>query len=184
MVYILLAPGFEEAEALVPADLLRRAGIETALVSLDGTPVPGGQGICVTADLTLDDICLDDARMVVLPGGGVGVKNLGSSPKVEALVRDAAARGLWLAAICAAPSLFSLWGLLDGRKAVCYPTWSDRLTGAQFQADQPLAVDGSFITGQAAGMVGAMAADSSCTPRQIDVAELRENLRNIGGYFH
>ena len=121
MVYILLAPGFEEAEALVPADLLRRAGIETALVSLDGAPVPGGQGICVTADLTLDDVRLDDARMVVLPGGGVGVKNLGSSPKVEALVRDAAARGLWLAAICAAPSLFSLWGLLDGRRPYATP---------------------------------------------------------------
>ena len=151
MVYILLAPGFEEAEALVPADLLRRAGIDTALVALTDELVPGGQGITVKADLTLDQVSLENASMIVLPGGSRGVANLGDDPRVEALVRAAAARDLWLAAICAAPSLFSRWGLLDGRKAVCYPTWSDRLTGAQFQPEQPLAEDGRFLTGQAAG---------------------------------
>ena len=75
MVYILLAPGFEEAEALVPADLLRRAGVEAALAALEGELVPGGHGITVKADLALDQVDLDRAEMIVLPGGGVGVKN-------------------------------------------------------------------------------------------------------------
>ena len=70
MVYILLAPGFEEAEALTPADLLRRADIETALVSLQGDTVTGSHGITVAADLSLDSVDLSRAEMVVLPGGG------------------------------------------------------------------------------------------------------------------
>ena len=77
MVYILLAPGFEEAEALVPADLLRRGGVETALVSTDGAMVAGGRQITIKADLTLDQVELDRADMLVLPGGGVGVQKLG-----------------------------------------------------------------------------------------------------------
>ena len=151
MVYILLAPGFEEIEALAPADLLRRAGIETALVALEGDCVPGWKNITVKADLSLDRVELDKADMIVLPGGGVGVENLGKDARVEVLVKAAAEKGLWVAAICAAPTLLSRWGLLDGRKAVCYPTWSDRLTGADFRAGELLAVDGQFITGQAAG---------------------------------
>lgn len=87
MVYILLAPGFEEAEALVPADLLRRGGVETALVSTDGAMVAGGRQITIKADLTLDQVELDRADMLVLPGGGVGVQKLGQEPTVEKLVR-------------------------------------------------------------------------------------------------
>ena len=151
MVYILLAPGFEEMEALVPADLLRRAGIEVALTGVSGEVIPGGHNIEVKCDCTLDQANLSRADMIVLPGGGVGVKNLGEDPRVEALVRSAAEQDKWVAAICAAPSLPSKWGLLAGRKAVCYPTWSDRLTGAEFLPEEKLAVDGKFITGQAAG---------------------------------
>ena len=69
MVYIFLAPGFEEAEALIPADLLRRAGIETALVTIAGDPVIGGHGIAVLPDMDLSQVDLDDADMLVLPGG-------------------------------------------------------------------------------------------------------------------
>ena len=151
MVYILLAPGFEEAEALVPADLLRRAGIETALVSLEGELVPGSHAITVKADLVLDQVDLVRADMVVLPGGGAGVENLGKEPRVEALVRAAAKQNIWLAAICAAPTLFSRWGLLEGKAAVCYPGWADRLTGADYRPEDKLAVAGKFITAQAAG---------------------------------
>ena len=104
MVYILLAPGFEEAEALVPADLLRRAGVEAALAALEGELVPGGHGITVKADLALDQVDLDRAEMIVLPGGGVGVKNLGADPRVEELVREAVRRDIWVAAICAGSS--------------------------------------------------------------------------------
>ena len=151
MVYILLAPGFEEAEALVPADLLRRANIETALVTVTGKPVPGSHGITVTADIALEDVDLSKADMVVLPGGGLGYKNLGREPQVERLVKEAAEKGLWVAAICAAPTLLGKWGLLTGKDAVCYPGMEEGLTGAQARMDQRFVTDGKIITGRAAG---------------------------------
>ena len=151
MLYILLAPGFEEVEALAPADLLRRAGIETALVSLDGAPVPGSHSITVTADITLDEVDLDKADMVVLPGGGPGYKNLGKDPRVEELVRKAVKRDLWVAAICAAPTLLGKWGLLEGKQAVCYPGMEEGLVGAVPPKLGNVARDGRIITGRAAG---------------------------------
>lgn len=151
MVYILLAPGFEEAEALVPVDMLRRANIETATVSIIGEPVPGSHGVTVLADVTLDDVDLSKADMIVLPGGGPGYKNLGKEPRVEQMVRKAAEKGLWLAAICAAPTLLGRWGLLEGKNAVCYPGMEEGLTGAQPRMDQGFVVDGKIITGRAAG---------------------------------
>jgi len=151
MVYILLAPGFEEMEALVPADLLRRAGLDVALVSTAGEFVPGGHNIAVKADLALSQVDLNDLELLILPGGGVGVADLGKDPGVEALVRQAAASGKKLAAICAAPSLLSKWGLLEGRQAVCYPTWADKIADATFLPGEKLAQDGNIITGQAAG---------------------------------
>ena len=151
MVYILLAPGFEEAEALVPADLLRRAKIETALVSVTGESVPGSHGITVTADTDLDGVDLSGADMVVLPGGGPGFKNLGKEPRVEELVRSAAEKGLWVAAICAAPTLLGKWGLLTGKEAVCYPGMEEGLAGARVRASSGVVTDGRIITGRAAG---------------------------------
>ena len=151
MVYVLLAHGFEEAEALVPADLLRRAGVETALTAVNDRQVTGGHGIRVECDCALDRVDLDKAEMLVLPGGGVGVKNLGESEQVRALVCAAAERGIPLAAICAAPSLPGSWGLLDGVRAVCYPGWEDRLGGARACPEASVVEDGNFITGKAAG---------------------------------
>ena len=151
MVYILLAPGFEEMEALVPADLLRRAGLQVVLVSLEGEYVPGGHNIVVKADLELAQVSVDDLELLMLPGGGVGVANLGNDPRVEALVKQVAASGKKLSAICAAPSLLSKWGLLAGRQAVCYPTWADKIADADFLPGEKLAVDGDIVTGQAAG---------------------------------
>lgn len=151
MVYVLLAPGFEEAEALVPVDLLRRAGIETALVSITGEPVPGSHSVTVTADIALEDVDLSKADMVVLPGGGPGYKNLGKEPRVEELVRSAAEKGLWVAAICAAPTLLGRWGLLTGKDAVCYPGMEEGLTGAKARMDRGFVADGKIITGRAAG---------------------------------
>ena len=151
MVYILLAPGFEEMEALAPADLLRRAGLDVALVSLEGELVPGGHNIVVKADMELSQVRLEDMQMIVLPGGGVGVTNLGNDERVENLVKQAHEQGKTLCAICAAPSLLSKWGLLEGKKAVCYPTWSDRIPDAHYLPGEKLAQDGKIVTGQAAG---------------------------------
>lgn len=152
MVYILLAPGFEEAEALVPVDLLRRANIETATVSITGEPVPGSHSVTVTADIALEDVDLSKADMVVLPGGGPGYKNLGADPRVERLVKEAAEKGLWVAAICAAPTLLGKWGLLEGKQAVCYPGMEEGLVGAvPAKPGVNVVRDGKIITGRAAG---------------------------------
>jgi len=151
MIYIFLAPGFEEAEALVPADLLRRAGVETALVGVSGPEVAGSHRITVKADLSLDQVDPAQAEMLVLPGGGLGVENLGRSPAVEALVRQAAERGVPIAAICAAPTLLARYGLLEGKNAVCYPGLEDKLTGATARPEESVVVDGQFTTGRAAG---------------------------------
>ena len=151
MVYILLAPGFEEAEALVPADLLRRANIETALVSIQGDTVTGSHGITVTADALLEKIDLSKAEMIVLPGGGTGVKNLATEPAVERLVRQAADQNIWVAAICAAPTLLGRWGLLEGKRAICYPGMEGQLAGARVQPSPGVVADGKTITGPAAG---------------------------------
>lgn len=151
MVYILLAPGFEEIEALAPVDLLRRANIETATVSITGEPVPGSHGVTVTADIALEDVDLSRADMIVLPGGGPGYKNLGKDPRVEQLVRAAVEKDLWVAAICAAPTLLGRWGLLEGKQAVCYPGMEEGLTGAHAKMDRGVVRDGKVITGRAAG---------------------------------
>ena len=151
MVYILLATGFEEAEALIPADLLRRAGIDTALAALEGEFVEGGHGITVKADLPLEAVKPEQGDMIVLPGGALGYRNLGASPAVEELVKTAAADGLWVAAICAAPTLLGRWGLLEGKKAMCYPGMEGQLTGAWVPAEIPVIRDGNIITSRGAG---------------------------------
>lgn len=151
MVYILLADGFEESEALVPADLLRRAGVRTALVSLAGDTVEGGHLICAKADLELAQVDLTQAEMIVLPGGMGGVRGLEAEPAVAALIQEAVDRDLWVAAICAAPTLLAKWGQLTGKRAVCYPGMEGQLSGALSQPDQSIVVDGKVITGRAAG---------------------------------
>ena len=135
----------------------------------------GSHGISVAADETLDRVGLSNAEMLVLPGGGTGVKNLGGEPRVEQLVREALERGLWVAAICAAPTLLGRWGLLEGRKAICYPGLEEQLTGAQVQTAPGEIKDGKIITGRAAGsafefglslveaLAGKEAADKVCT---------------------
>ena len=151
MVYILLAPGFEEAEALVPADLLRRAGISVSLLGLEGTAVTGSHGITVAADGTLEKLDLSQAEMIVLPGGLGGVNALLQSATVPALLQEGVDRGIWLAAICAAPTIFARFGLLKDRRAVCYPGMEAQLTGAIPCPQEGVVVDGNIVTARAAG---------------------------------
>jgi 4-methyl-5(b-hydroxyethyl)-thiazole monophosphate biosynthesis len=149
MVYILLADGFEEAEAIVPADLLRRAGVQVALVGVTGAQVTGAHGIAVACDLELPQ-AKDEPELVMLPGGLGGVENLGASPAAMDLVRRTAQAGRYVAAICAAPSLLGKLGLLKGRKAVCYPGMEETM-GADAQKGCSVVTDGKFITGEGPG---------------------------------
>lgn len=153
MVSILLADGFEEAEALVTADLLRRGGCSTALTGVSGPRVTGAHHIAVSADLTLDQISPEELELVVLPGGLGGVQGILDSTAAMELIRAAAEKGIPVAAICAAPTILAGLGLLDGRKAVCYPGMEDQMGSAVMQPGCPVAIDGPFITGEAAGSV-------------------------------
>ena len=151
MFYIFLADGFEETEALAPVDILRRAGIPVTTVGVGGTLVRGSHNIYVQADMSLSDFSLgSDAQGVILPGGMPGVRNLDADEKVCAAVTAAAERGLYVCAICAAPSVIGRLGLLNGRKATCFPGFEDALTGAQVCSDI-VVTDGHFITAKGAG---------------------------------
>ena len=141
------------APMALSADKVRELGFDQ--VPKEGwlpTMVPGAHHITVQSDLAVDQVQLKAGDMVVLPGGGAGVENLAACPGVETLVRQAAADELvWVAAICAAPTLLAHWGLLNGKKAVCYPGLENRLTGAIPQQGVSLVQDGKVITAQGPG---------------------------------
>lgn len=151
MVYILLGEGFEESEAIVPADLLRRAGVEVALVGLESREVAGSHGITVVADMTLEQVDSETMEMLVLPGGLGGVASIQMDLFATALIQKAADRGCWLAAICAAPSILAHMGLLDRRQAACNPCVRDEMGSAAVCVDRQVVVDGRIITAVAAG---------------------------------
>ena len=151
MVCILLGTGFEEAEALVPADMLRRANIPVCMATVDGMNVTGAHNITVTADCAVSDVNVDELELLFLPGGLGGVDAIKSSPAAMELVRQSHDKGIKLAAICAAPTILSELGYLEGKRAVCYPSMLDRLTGADTTHGQHVVVDGNIITGEAAG---------------------------------
>ena len=151
MVAILLGTGFEEAEALVPADLLRRSGAEVKLVALKGNEVTGGHGITVAADCTLANVDPEALDMLVLPGGLGGVNAIQEDLSAMALIEQAYARGVWLAAICAAPTILANLGYLDRRQAVCYPGMEELMGSAVVDKGASVVVDGHIITGRAAG---------------------------------
>ena len=142
MVYILLGEGFEEAEAVVPADLLRRAGVQVALVGLGGLQVTGGHGITLRADAM---------EMLVLPGGLGGVEAIQKNHFAQGLIQKAWHKGCWLAAICAAPTILAHAGLLDRRKAVCYPGMEEQMGSAVVQPGQRVVTDGRIVTGEGPG---------------------------------
>lgn len=150
-VTVFLAEGFEEVEALTPIDLLRRSGAEVTVVGVTGKTVAGSHGIPVVTDCELSGHDCSAADMLVLPGGMPGTKHLYESAEVCRAVRDAAADGRYIAAICAAPSIvFGGLGLLNGKKATCYPGMEGGMTGAQ-PVDAACVVDGKIITGRGAG---------------------------------
>ncbi len=149
MIYLFLANGFEEIEALAPLDLLRRAGLEVTTVGIGGDMIKGSHGITVAADIP-DGLFADAAPdMVILPGGMPGSKNLDESRTVDAALKAAARRGALIAAICAAPMVLGHRGLLEGRRATCFPGFEQELTGAVVSPERVVR-DGNIIT--AAGM--------------------------------
>ncbi len=140
---VLLAPGFEEIEAITIIDVLRRAEVETVTLAVSDNPVEGAHGIAVRADASLETAG-GEWDAVILPGGMPGSTNLRDDPRVQALVRKQHARGGICAAICAAPIALAKAGVLAGKKATSYPGFRDEL-GCAYLEDR-VVIDGNVVT--------------------------------------
>jgi len=151
MVHVILADGFEETEALVPVDLLRRAGEDVLLVGLNGLQVTGGHGITVVADKLFEEASTVVPDMLFLPGGSGGVEKLAQHDSLMVCIQRAWNEGVYLAAICAAPTILARMGLLDRRNAVCCPGMEEEMDSAVVQKGRAVVTDGRIITGEAAG---------------------------------
>lgn len=150
-VYVFFADGFEEIEAMAPVDILRRAGLQVEMVSV--TPdeiVKGAHGVQMFCDKNIANCELDDAELLLLPGGMPGAASLGESEMLcKALLKQVEA-GKPVAAICAAPMVLGKLGILKGKKATCYPGFEQFLEGAEYTA-QLVEQDGNIITGKGPG---------------------------------
>lgn len=153
MVYVFLAEGFEEIEALCPIDLMRRAGIEVTTVSVSGDKqVLGSHNISVEADILMDQLRIDELpELIMLPGGMPGAVNLSEDRRLCELLRSLAASGGRIAAICAAPFILGQLGLLKDREATCYPGYEESLTGARI-SEKGVVRDGNIITATGMGV--------------------------------
>ena len=150
MFYMFLADGFEETEALATLDVMRRAKIEVKTVGVTGEYVTGSHNITVKSDITPDEICYDFIEGVVLPGGMPGTINLEKSEKVIDCVKFCYDNGKIVSAICAAPSILGHLGMLNGRKATCFPGFEAELTGAE-HTGKHTETDGKVVTAKGAG---------------------------------
>ena len=148
---IFFAEGYEEIEALTVVDLCRRAGIQADMVSVtDSLQVTGAHNIPVIMDKLLADVDFSQLDMIVLPGGMPGTINLEKVPELMEQVKAFAAAGKYIAAICAAPSVFGHLGILEGKTACCYPGFEADLTGADVTFNSCEA-DGNIITSRGMG---------------------------------
>lgn len=150
MIIVLLTDGFEEIEALMPVDILRRAGLEVVTVGLGKKSIVGSHGITVEADCTEDELELSSVECVILPGGMPGSLGLDASPFTDRAISSVLSRGGRLAAICAAPLVLGRRGLLEGKRATCYPGFESELIGATV-VDAGVVTDGAITTSRGMG---------------------------------
>ena len=145
---IFLAEGFEEVEALMPLDILRRGGLSVKTVSVAGDrTVKGAHQIPVVADMLFAELNDDEVEMIVLPGGLPGATNLDAHPGLDKLIMKFAASSRPMAAICAAPMVYGKRGLLKGKQATCYPGFDTYLTDAHYTGNMVQVAD-NFILGK------------------------------------
>jgi 4-methyl-5(b-hydroxyethyl)-thiazole monophosphate biosynthesis len=147
-VYVHLADGFEEIEALTQADLLRRAGVKVETVSIMGhLNVTGSRGVEVIADILFEDADYDKCELIVLPGGLPGATNLAAHEGLKQKLLSFANEGRRIAAICASPAaILAPLGILDGKKATGYPGYEDEALASAVKAPGDVVKDGNIIT--------------------------------------
>lgn len=149
MVYVMFADGFEETEAIEPIDILKRGGVDVFTVGVKDKTVTGAHGITIITDIRIEEVDPEKMELLMLPGG-MGHEILDASNEVHGLINYAVANGLYIAAICAAPSILGKKMLLEGKKATCFPGYEKYLYGADVVSDNAV-VDGKFITAKGAG---------------------------------
>ena len=150
MIYIFLANGFEECEALAPIDILRRADIEIKTVGIGSKTVTGSHGIPIVCDLSEDELTTDSLKGIILPGVMPGTLNLEKSKTVQRYIDFAAENELLIGAICAAPSILGHKNLLNGKKATCFTGFEKDLIGA-ITVNEPVVKNENFVTAYGAG---------------------------------
>lgn len=152
MIYVFLAQGFEEVEALAPIDLLRRCGKEVITVGVNDNIIVGSHNIPIVTDTITQEIKLDDTlEMIILPGGMPGTINLENDPAVQEAIDFCVKNDKFIGAICAAPSILGHKGILKNKKAVCFEGFENQLEGADISKDSVMA-DGNIITARGAGV--------------------------------
>ena len=161
-VIVLLADGFEEIEAITPVDYLRRAGITVTIAAVgDSLVVNGARGITVNANAGLKELIKQGGAAsydaIVIPGGMPGAANIAASQEAGTLIKQMAAAGKKVCAICAAPAVvLAPLGLLAGKKFTCYPGMEEKVQDGRW-TDESVAIDGNIITSRAAGTAGKFA---------------------------
>ena len=145
MIIVLLADGFEEIEALAPVDILRRAGLEVKTVGINSKIAVGSHNIPVVCDAVPADINLSDVSMAIFPGGMPGSLNLDASSYTDEVINSVISSGGHIAAICAAPLIFGRRGLLEGKRATCFPGFEEELRGATVTGEK-FVTDGNITT--------------------------------------
>lgn len=152
MVYVFLADGFEEIEALTPVDILRRGGVEVVTVGVTGRDVISAHNITVTSDIMEEEIAdFDGVEAIVLPGGIPGTTNLEESNVVKSAVEYCSENNILIGAICAAPSILGHMGLLKGKRATAFPSFQKELDGAVCK-NEFIEKDGKIITARGMGV--------------------------------
>ena len=150
-VFAFVAPGLEEVECLAVVDVLRRCKIDVTMVSItDDLLVVGSHNIRIVTDAVISEIDWSKADCLFLPGGLPGTTNLGACKLLCHKLIEFAKEGKYISAICAAPSVLGQLGILNGKKATCYPGWEHTLVGAQCQKEG-VVVDGTVITARGLG---------------------------------
>ncbi len=178
MIYVFLAEGFEETEALTPVDILRRAEQQVTTVGIGTCVVRGSHGIPVVTDTDDKQIVIDEnVDMIVLPGGMPGTLNLEKCDTVQNAIDFCIQNGKYVAAICAAPSILGKKGLLKDKEAICFPGFEQFLEGAKL-SENSVVRDGNIITAKGAGVAvkfGLKLVETLCGKERAD--KLHDSLQ-------
>lgn len=154
---IFMADGCEEIEGLTVVDVVRRAKMEIVTISITGKKeVTGSHNVTFLADALASEVNYDELDGIVLPGGMPGTLNLGADETVNKIIKEFAVAGKLVCAICAAPSVLGVAGILEGKKATCHPGFEEKLVGATVSEDE-VVVDGNIITSRGMGTALAFA---------------------------